>query len=147
MFLLTPEKIDCRAAEALLHTDEAGGLVTFAGTVRNHNEGREVLFLEYEAYAEMARAQLEAIGAEMAKRWPLHRCVLIHRIGRLEIGDVAVFVGVSASHRDVAFEACRHGIDVIKAEVPIWKREHFAGGTVWVEGCGAPQGHAHTHDH
>ncbi|MNT63645.1 Molybdopterin synthase catalytic subunit [compost metagenome] len=113
----------------------AGGIVTFAGTVRNHNHGRQVLSLTYEAYVEMAQARMEALAREMTERWPVHRVVLIHRVGTLAIGDAAVFVGVSSAHRDVAFEACRHGIEVIKFEVPIWKKETFVGGEVWVEGC------------
>ncbi len=135
MIALTTEPIDAVAAEAGLHTDAAGGLVTFAGTVRNHNKGREVLYLAYEAYAEMAVAQLERIAATIRERWPVHRVTLIHRTGRLEIGEVAVFVGVAATHRHTAFDACRYGIDAIKAEVPIWKREVFVGGEVWVDDC------------
>lgn len=137
MIRISPDPIDLAAAEALLHHPQAGGITTFTGTVRNHNDGREVLSLSYEAYPEMAQAQLEAIGREISERWPVFQVVLIHRIGNLDIGDAAVFVGVSSAHRDVAFEACRHGIDTIKAEVPIWKKEVFVGGEVWVEGCQA----------
>jgi molybdopterin synthase catalytic subunit len=135
MIHLTHEPIDLHAAEAYLHQEEVGGIVTFAGTVRNHSHGRQVLWLEYEAYEEMAKVQLEAIGAAMRERWPIHRLVLIHRIGRLEIGDAAVIVGVATSHRHDAFEACRYGIDTIKDNVPIWKREVFVGGEVWIDDC------------
>jgi molybdopterin synthase catalytic subunit len=135
MIAITSEPIDVHAAEALLHHPEAGGIVTFAGTVRNHNHGRHVVSLTYEAYVEMAQARMEALAEEMAARWPLYRVVLVHRVGTLAIGEAAVFVGVSAAHRDVAFEACRHGIDAIKADVPIWKKETFVGGEDWVEGC------------
>lgn len=135
MVSVTTESIDVAAAEARLHHPEAGGITTFAGTVRNHNHGRQVLSLTYEAYVEMAQARMEALAREMYERWPLYRVVLLHRIGTLEIGDVAVFVGVSSAHRDVAFEACRHGIEIIKFEVPIWKKERFVGGEEWVEGC------------
>ncbi|MBC7543837.1 MAG: molybdenum cofactor biosynthesis protein MoaE [Candidatus Sericytochromatia bacterium] len=135
MIALTTATIDLVAAEASLHADTAGGLVTFAGTVRNHNKGREVLYLEYEAYAEMAVAQLERIAATIRQRWPVQRVTLIHRTGRLEIGEVAVFVGIAATHRDTAFDAARYGIDAVKAEVPIWKREVFVGGEVWVDDC------------
>ncbi len=137
MIAITSEPIDLCAAEALLHHPEAGGIVTFAGTVRNHNHGRQVVSLTYEAYLEMAQARMEALAEEMIARWPLYRVVLIHRVGTLAIGEAAVFVGVSAAHRDVAFEACRHGIDSIKADVPIWKKETFVGGEDWVEGCAA----------
>lgn len=135
MFRLTREVIDLAVAEATLHDPVAGGIVTFAGTVRNHNHGRQVLYLEYEAYEEMAQAQLERIGEEMRRRWPLAKATLIHRVGRLEIGEVAVFVGAAAAHRDAAFEACRWGIDTVKLDVPIWKRECFVGGEVWVDQC------------
>ncbi len=135
MIQITVHPIDLAAAEGQLHHPQAGGITTFTGTVRNHNHGREVVTLTYEAYPEMAQSQLEAIGREIAERWPVHRVVLIHRIGALEIGDTAVFVGVSSSHRDVAFEACRYGIEAIKKDIPIWKKEVFVGGEVWVEGC------------
>ncbi len=135
MIVVTSEPIDLAAAEALLHHPEAGGIVTIAATVRNHNHGRQVVSLSYEAYVEMAQARMDALAREMSERWPLYRVVLIHRVGTLAIGDAAVFVGVSSAHRDVAFEACRHGIEVIKFEVPIWKKETFVGGEEWVEGC------------
>lgn len=138
MIAITTQPIDLAAAEALLHHPQAGGITTFTGTVRNHNHGREVISLSYEAYPEMAQAQLEAIARTIAERWPVHRVVLIHRIGDLSIGDAAVFVGVSSSHRDVAFEACRFGIETIKHDVPIWKKEIFVGGEDWVEGCAHP---------
>jgi molybdopterin synthase catalytic subunit len=135
MILLTSEPIDLTAATAHLQAAEVGGIVTFAGTVRNHSHGRQVLWLEYEAYAEMARTQLAAIGAAMQERWPLLHLALIHRTGRLEIGDAAVFVGAASAHRADAFAACRFGIDAIKDDVPIWKREVFVGGQVWVDDC------------
>lgn len=135
MYLVTSDPIDVHQAEALLRDPSAGGVVTFCGVVRDHNEGRDVLHLAYEAYPEMAQAQLADIGQQILERWDAKRVVLIHRIGRLEIGDVAVFVGVSAPHRGAAFEACRHGIDTIKRDVPIWKKEYFAGGETWLEGC------------
>jgi molybdopterin synthase catalytic subunit len=143
MIALSADPIDLVAAEAALHCDPAGGIVTFAGTVRNHNKGREVLHLEYEAYAEMAVAQMTRIAETIRKRWPVHRVVLIHRTGKLAIGDAAVFVGVSASHRNTAFEACRYGIDAVKSEVPIWKREVFVGGEVWIDDCCASGDHDH----
>jgi molybdopterin synthase catalytic subunit len=143
MIALTTEAIDLTAAEAALHCDAAGGIVTFAGTVRNHNKGREVLYLEYEAYAEMAQAQLARIAGTIKQRWPVHRVVLLHRTGRMAIGDAAVFVGVSASHRHTAFDACRYGIDAIKTDVPIWKREVFVGGEVWIDDCCSSGAHDH----
>lgn len=135
---LQAEAIDLAAAAALLQDPRAGGLTTFTGTVRDHNHGRQVLSLAYEAYPEMAHARMAAIAREIAERWPVYHVVLIHRIGPLAIGDAAVFVGIASAHRDVAFEACRYGIDAIKAEVPIWKKEVFVGGEVWVGGCASP---------
>lgn len=132
---LTETAIDVAAASGLLQDPRAGGLTTFTGTVRDHNHGRQVLSLAYEAYPEMALARMEGIAHEIAKRWPVYHVVLVHRVGPLAIGDAAVFVGIASAHRDVAFEACRYGIDTIKAEVPIWKKEIFVGGEVWVEGC------------
>ncbi|MBI6546773.1 MAG: molybdenum cofactor biosynthesis protein MoaE [Cyanobacteria bacterium NC_groundwater_1444_Ag_S-0.65um_54_12] len=123
MIQLTTEPIDIVAAERLLHHRSVGAIATFVGTIRNHNQGRSVYQVEYEAYQEMAQRQMEALGREIASRWPVERVVLIHRTGLLEIGDVAVFVGVSSAHRHTAFEACRYGIDMIKAEVPVWKHE------------------------
>lgn len=136
MIALTHDAIDLAGLEGRLHRAAVGGIVTFAGTVRDHHEGRQVLYLEYEAYEEMARLQLERVAAAMRERWPVLELVLVHRVGRLEIGEAAVFVGVACAHRDAAFAACRYGIDTVKAEVPIWKREVFEGGAVWVEGCG-----------
>ena len=95
-----------------------------------HSNG--VVWVEFEAYPEMAVAQLQAIAAEMYARWPLRKVALVHRLGRLPLGEVVVAVGVSAGHRAEAFEACRYGIDALKRDVPIWKREHFEGGEVWV---------------
>lgn len=136
MIDLTHAPLDLAELEARLHGPAAGGLVTFAGTVRDHHEGRAVRYLEYEAYEAMARRQLERLEAAMRARWPIQELVMVHRLGHLEIGEAAVFVGVACAHRAEAFEACRHGIDAIKAEVPIWKREVFEGGSAWVAGCG-----------
>lgn len=135
MYQMTPEPIDVAALERLLAHPAAGGIVTFAGVVRDHNVGREVRFLEYEAYDEMAEAQLADIQRRMTERWDIKRLVMVHRTGRLAIGEVAVFIGVATAHRAEAFEACRFGIDTVKHELPVWKKEHFVGGEVWVEGC------------
>lgn len=112
---------------------EAGGLVVFSGVVRNETGGRRVKFLEYEAHAPMAEAEMHEIGAMVHARWPGVKAVAIaHRIGQLEIGEASVIVAVSAAHRAEAFEACRFAIDRLKATVPIWKKEHFEDGEVWV---------------
>lgn len=135
MILITPVAIDVPEALAALDDPEVGGIATFMGTVRRHSDGKEVLYLDYEAYPEMAQHQLELLANEMKARWPLHKVVLIHRTGHLEIGDMAVFVGVGAAHRDEALEACRYGIETIKHQIPIWKKEVFVGGEAWVACC------------
>ena len=110
-----------------------GGVVTFAGTVRDHAEGRDgVRALEYEAYEGPATERMAALAAEARVRWPgIGRVALLHRVGRLELEDAAVVVVVSAPHRDEAFEAARWCIDTLKATVPIWKKEEWAGGDGW----------------
>jgi len=111
----------------------AGGVVVFSGVVRNQTDGRPVKFLEYEAHAAMAEAKLREIGAAIRTRWTGVRGVaMLHRIGRLEIGESSVMIAVSAAHRADAFEACRYGIDTLKRTVPVWKKEHFEDGEVWV---------------
>lgn len=132
LIAVDPAPIDLAAIHAYLADAAAGGECVFTGTVRDHNQGRVVSALEFEAYPEMAMAQLARIAAEMHARWPLRKVALVHRLGRVALGEVVVVVGVSAGHRAEAFEACRYGIDTLKAEVPIWKREHFEGGEVWV---------------
>ena len=116
-----------------LHLPAAGGYVTFEGWVRNHNEGREVRRLEYEAYSSMATKVGNRILSQTLERFDILGARCIHRVGALEIGDLAVWVGVSAAHRDEAFDACRAIIDTIKIEVPIWKKEHYVDGdSGWV---------------
>jgi len=111
----------------------AGGIVIFSGVVRNETGGRPVKFLEYEAHAAMAEAKLREIGAAIHGRWPeVKRVAMLHRIGRLEIGESSVLIAVSAAHRGDAFEACRYAIDTLKRVVPVWKKEHFEDGEVWV---------------
>ena len=120
-----------------------GGYVSFEGWVRNRNEGQDVLRLEYQAYEALALKEGNRIVAEAAERFPVEHALCIHRVGALEIGDLAVWVGVSAGHRDEAFRACRYIIDEIKHRVPIWKKEYYAGGdSGWVN-CEACASHAH----
>lgn len=113
---------------------EDGAVATFDGIVRDHSHGRRTLYLEYEAYEAMALGKMRDIGAEMHRRFAIHRVAMVHRLGRLEIGETSVFIAVSAGHRAAAFEACRYAIDTLKKTVPIWKKEHFADGAVWAEG-------------
>ncbi len=137
-----PARVHTRLSDAALSVDDAhvfvadraaGATVTFTGVVRDHAEGRAVARLDYEAYAEAAEKAMADLAAEVAERWPALLAVWMeHRVGRLEIGDAAVVVAVSAPHRDTAFEAGRYAIDTLKATVPIWKHEHWAdGGAHW----------------
>lgn len=128
MFLLASEEIDLDAEKRVLENVAAGACVTFEGWVRNHNEGRDVLRLDYQAYALLAVAEGESILAEASTRFAIRSARAIHRTGSLAIGDLAVWVGVSADHRGAAFDACRWIIDEVKLRVPIWKNEHYADG-------------------
>lgn len=132
MIRVEPGPIDLAAVHAYLADSSAGGEVVFTGTVRDQNQGRTVSHLEFEAYPEMAIAQLARIAAEIQDRWGPCKVAMWHRLGLVALGEVVVVVGVSTPHRAAAFEACRHGIDALKQDVPIWKREHFEGGEVWV---------------
>ena len=117
-----------------LKAPEDGALVVFDGFVRNNFKGRQTLYLEYEAYEPMAYAKMREIGAEIRARFPIHRLAIVHRLGRLEIGETSVLIAVSSPHRGAAFDACRYAIDTLKRAVPIWKKEYFVGGAVWAEG-------------
>ena len=133
---LTRGKIDPSKVLSSVRDPKAGAIVLFLGTVRDNSEAGRVEEMEYEAYAAMAEKRMAEVEKEVRKKWPAVREVeMVHRIGRLKVGDVSVAVAVSAPHRAEAFEACRHVIETIKHEVPIWKRERLAGGgKVWVEG-------------
>lgn len=111
----------------------AGGIAIFSGVVRNETGGREVKFLEYEAHVPMAEAKMREIGQGIRGRWPgVKRVAMFHRLGRLEIGESSVLIAVSAAHRAEAFAACQYAIDTLKRTVPVWKKEHFGDGEVWV---------------
>jgi molybdopterin synthase catalytic subunit len=131
---ITVEPLDARRMEAAVMHPGAGGVCTFIGVVRDNSRGESVSHLEYEAYADMAIAQMRAIVVEIAERWPEARVAMAHRTGRLEIGETSVVVSVSCPHRAQAFEACRWGIDRLKESVPIWKKEFAASGSTWIEG-------------
>jgi MoaE-MoaD fusion protein len=119
---------------AQLKAPPDGAVVVFEGIVRNHSAGRSTSYLEYEAYEAMAIAKMREIGAEMREKFPIRRYAMIHRLGRLEIGETSVLIAVCSGHRAAAFEACRYGIDTLKHNVPIWKKEFFRDGAVWAEG-------------
>lgn len=110
----------------------SGGATVFIGTVRNQTKGRPVLRLEFEAYAPMAISEMRKIAEQVEQRWKAHHVVIHHRVGSLGIGDIAVIIAVSTPHRKAAFEACEYTIDTLKETVPIWKKEIFEDGEVWV---------------
>jgi molybdopterin synthase catalytic subunit len=130
---LSRNPVDPQALAASVSSPDRGGLTSFVGLVRNHQDGGAVLRLEYSAYEPMAEQECAAIVAEAESRWPA-RVALRHRLGRLEIGEVAVAVVAAAAHRGPAFEACRYVIEEVKRRVPIWKQETYQDGTVaWVD--------------
>jgi molybdopterin converting factor subunit 1 len=131
---ITREPLDREAIIATVAHPEAGGIVTFEGVVRNHARGKQIRYLEYDAYPEMAEEQFARIAAEARERWGPLRIAIWHRIGRLEIGEASVIIVVAAPHRAQAFEACRYAIDTLKTTVPIWKKEVAEDGEEWVEG-------------
>ncbi len=139
VFLLVREPIQPRGVVESLKAPEDGAVVVFDGFVRNNFKGRQTLYLEYEAYEPMAYAKMREIGAEIRAKFSVRRIAIIHRLGRLEIGETSVLIAVSSAHRAAAFDACRYAIDTLKRTVPIWKKEFFAGGAVWAEGEILPQ--------
>lgn len=134
---ITRDPLDSAAIRALEHavtSAGAGGVVTFAGVVRDNARGKRVRSLEYDAYPEMAESEMARIAAEVARRWPESALAMVHRIGPLAIGECSVVVVAACPHRAEAFEACRYAIDTLKASVPIWKKEFYEDGEEWVEG-------------
>jgi molybdopterin synthase catalytic subunit len=142
-FRICPEPIDAAAVTALVSEPDCGAVNTFIGLVRNHNAGRRVTRLDYEAYAPLAVKAFEQIDAEARERWPSVQLAIHHRIGGLDIGDASVVIAAASPHRAEAFAASRYAIERIKQIAPIWKHEQFEGGEVWVEGATAdPQDEA-----
>ena len=133
MIEITYEVLDQEAITERVRDSSAGAVVTFLGTTRDVTADRKVLYLEYEAYVPMAEKKLAEVAHEMLAKWPLHAVAISHRLGRLEIADVSLVVAVSSRHRGDAFAACQFSVDRIKQTVPIWKKEFFEGGEVWVE--------------
>ena len=130
---VTSEPLDADALIALVGAQGDGAVVTFAGLVRDHNQGRRVRFLEYDAYEPLAVRALQRIVAEAAELWPSARVAAHHRIGRLEIGEASIVIAAASAHRADAFAACRYTIERVKQIVPVWKHEHFEGGDVWLD--------------
>jgi molybdopterin synthase catalytic subunit len=131
---LVLEPIDPLALAAYVRGNGDGAIVIFDGFVRDHSKNRRTLYLKYEAYEPMALAKIQEIAAHLHNQFPIHRVVMVHRLGRLEIGETSVYIAVSAAHRAAAFEACRYAIDTLKCTVPIWKKEYFEDGSVWADG-------------
>src|SRR5260370_41555581 len=124
---LVRQPIDMLALARQVRAPEDGAIVTFDGFVRNQSHDRPTLYLDYEAYESMALAKMREIGAQLHEKFRIHRAAIVHRLGRLEIGETSVFIAVSAPHRAAAFDACRFAIDTLKRTVPIWKKEDFEG--------------------
>ena len=132
---VTTQVVDPQEALAFVADPAAGGTCVFVGTVRDHSDAGGVTSLEYEAWTELAERRLREIAGELFERWDVRKVAVLHRTGTLEIGDVSVVVACSAPHRADAFEACRHGIERVKEDVPIWKKELLATGeSEWVMG-------------
>ncbi len=132
MYEIVEQPIDVTAVTAAVGDPATGATVTFVGTTRDRNDNRQVTRLEYEAYAEMALVEMRKIGETAQQRWPIRRVAVVHRIGVVPVGEASVVIAVSSAHRAAAFEACHFIIDRLKEAVPIWKKEHFAGGEVWI---------------
>jgi molybdopterin synthase catalytic subunit len=133
-FELVRAAIDAEGLVRHVRAGQDGAIVTFDGFVRNESHGRETSYLEYEAYESMALGKMKEIAAQIHEQFAIHRVVIVHRLGRLGIGETSVFIAVSAPHRGAAFDACRFAIDTLKRTVPIWKKEYFADGAVWADG-------------
>ena len=133
IFEITREPIDIAGLRARLLEGDSGAVVIFDGVARNNTKGRRTLYLEYEGYEPMALRTMEQIGSEVHERWPINRVGIVHRLGRIEITDSSVVIVVTSAHRKIAFEACHYAIDRLKKIVPIWKKEYFEDGAVWIE--------------
>jgi molybdopterin synthase catalytic subunit len=134
---ITQAPLDVHSLTSVVLASGDGAVASFVGVVRNENIGRRVLFLEYEAYEALAIKALDRIVAETRSAWPDTRVAVHHRVGRIEIGDASIVIAAASPHRAHAFAACRYAIERVKQIVPIWKREHFEGGEVWLEGATA----------
>jgi molybdopterin synthase catalytic subunit len=136
-FAVSADPLDPAAVASLVARNGHGAVATFVGLVRDHNAGRRVLWLDYEAFEPLAVKAFERIGAEAAQKWPDVALAIHHRTGRLAIGEASVAIAAASPHRADAFAACRYAIERIKQIAPIWKHEHFEGGEVWIEGATA----------
>lgn len=137
---ITAVPLDAAAVAAEVTREGDGAVATFVGLVRGRNAGRDVLWLDYEAYAPLALKAFAQIAGEAASEWPDARLAIHHRTGRVPVGEASVVIAAASPHRGDAFAACRYAIERIKQIAPIWKHEHFAGGEVWIEGATADAG-------
>jgi molybdopterin synthase catalytic subunit len=131
-FRIAAEPLDLARATAEVETPEAGAIATFVGTVRRHSRDRDVQYLDYEAFEEMAEPMLARLADELAAKHEICKVAIHHRIGRVEIGEASIVIAVSAPHRAAAFDACREAIDTLKQTIPLWKKEVYAGGEEWI---------------
>ncbi|MHB1023923.1 MAG: molybdenum cofactor biosynthesis protein MoaE [Acidobacteriaceae bacterium] len=129
-----PSRIPAEEIVAAMKAGEDGAVVVFDGIVRNNTRGRRTLYLDYEAYEEMALDQMRKLAAEAVEKFGVRDVALVHRLGKLEIGETSVLIVVASAHRGAAFDACRWIIDTLKKTVPIWKKEYFVDGAVWADG-------------
>jgi len=136
---ITRDAIDTAAWTAKIKHPEDGATVVFEGIVRNHSRGRRTMFLDYEAYEEMALKQMESLLAQALSEFQIRDATIVHRLGRLQIGEISVLILVASAHRAAAFDACRWLIDTLKRTVPIWKKEYFEDGAVWADGEPFPE--------
>ncbi len=132
MYEIVSHPIDVARVTAAVADPGSGATVTFIGTTRDHNDDRRVLRLEYEAYAEMALAEMRKIGEAARRQWSIERVAIVHRVGVVPLSEASVVIAVSAGHRHAAFEACHYAINRLKEIVPIWKKEYFEGGEIWI---------------
>jgi molybdopterin synthase catalytic subunit len=138
MIRLQTDEIDTQELIAGIQQDHHGAISVFLGVVRNHNIGRKVLYLDYEAYDGMAEAEMDRIRRGALEKFDLDAMAIVHRTGKLTIGEASVVVVAASAHRSAAMDACRYAIDALKKTVPIWKKEFFEGGQEWIEGPGQP---------
>jgi len=134
MFEVSSEPLNPQRLMNFVRKDESGAVALFYGVVRNNNQGRRVQYLEYDAYPGMAVKKMREVAEEVRARWPITEMGMMHRMGRVEVGEAALLVAVSSPHRREAFEACQYAVDRVKEIVPIWKKEVGEGGEMWVEG-------------
>jgi len=132
MFRVTRQSLNLQELVDYVTDPGAGAIATFIGTTRNNNEGRKVMALDYDAYPEMAEKELRRIGDDASKKWQICRMAIVHRIGPVQITQASVMIAVSSAHREAAFAACRFAIEEIKKTVPIWKKELYEGGELWI---------------